>query len=81
VPDYGEGTNGMKIGSTRPSGPAEKAGLMAGDVIVMMAGKKVLNIYDYMGVLGELKAGQEIDVEVAREGKMIKVKAIMEKRR
>jgi aminopeptidase YwaD len=81
VPDYGEGKDGMKIGSTRAGGPAEKAGLKAGDLIVMMAGKKVLNIYDYMGILGELKAGQEIDVEVMREGKSVNVKATMEKRR
>jgi hypothetical protein len=81
VPDYGETKDGMKIGSTRPGGSAEKAGLKAGDIIVMMAGKKVLNIYDYMGLLGELKAGQEVDVEVLREGKLVKVKAVMEKRR
>ena len=80
VPDYGEGQNGMKIGSTRPSGPAEKAGLKAGDLIVMMAGKKVLNIYDYMGILGELKPGQEVDVEVIRDGKSVKTKAVMQKR-
>ena len=80
VPDYGEGQNGMKIGSTRPSGPAEKAGLKAGDLIVMMAGKKVLNIYDYMGILGELKAGQEVEVEVIRDGKSVKTKAVMQKR-
>jgi hypothetical protein len=81
VPDYGETKDGMKIGSTRAGGPAEKAGLQAGDVIVMMGGKKVLNIYDYMGLLGELKAGQEVDVEVMRDGKSVKIKAIMEKRR
>ena len=81
VPDYGEGQNGMKIGSTRPDGPAEKAGLKAGDLIVMMAGKKVLNIYDYMGILGELKPGQEVDVEVIRDGKSVKTKATMQKRK
>ncbi|MBM2840764.1 MAG: putative aminopeptidase [Bacteroidetes bacterium] len=81
VPDYGETKDGMKIGSTRSGGPAEKAGLKAGDVIVMMGGKKVLNIYDYMGLLGELKAEEEVDVEVMRDGKSVKVKATMEKRR
>jgi aminopeptidase YwaD len=81
VPDYGEGKDGLKIGSTRPGGPAEKAGLKAGDVITRMAGKRVLNIYDYMGILGELKTGAEVDVEVMREEKAVKVKAIMEKRK
>ena len=81
IPDYAEGTPGMKIGGIRPNGPAEKAGLQAGDVIVKMAGKKVLNIYDYMGLLGELKAGQVVDIEATRNGAPIVVKATMEKRR
>jgi membrane-associated protease RseP (regulator of RpoE activity) len=80
VPDYGEGKDGLKIGSIRPGGPAEKAGLKAGDLIVMMAGKKVLNIYDYMGILGELKSGQQVDVEVIRDGKQVKTQAVMQKR-
>lgn len=80
VPDYGEAKDGLGIGSTRPGGPAEKAGLKAGDLIVMMAGKKVLNIYDYMGILGELKSGQQVEVEVMREGKPLNVQAVMQKR-
>jgi hypothetical protein len=81
VPDYGESSSGMKIGSTRPGGPAEKAGLKSGDIIVMLAGKRVLNIYDYMGILGELKAGKEVDVEVNRNGSVTKSTVVPEKRR
>ena len=80
IPDYGESSEGMKIGSTRPNGPAEKAGLKAGDLIVKMAGKKVLNIYDYMGVLGELKTGDVVEVEVMRDGTAMKFTATMAKR-
>ena len=82
IPDYaGEGTQGMKIGGIRPGGPAEKAGLKAGDVITKMAGKKILNIYDYMGVLGELKAGDVVDVEALRGGASVTVQATMQKRK
>jgi len=80
VPDYGQSSEGMKITAIRPNGPAEKAGLKAGDVIVKMAGKTVLNIYDYMGILGELKAGQEVDIEVLREGNRVNLRAQMQKR-
>jgi aminopeptidase YwaD len=80
VPDVGESSTGMKISGVRPNGAAEKAGLKSGDVIVKMAGKKVMNIYDYMGMLGELKPGDEIDVEVIREGAPLTVKAVMQKR-
>lgn len=81
IPDYAEGTSGMKIGGIRPNGPAEKAGLKAGDVITKMAGKKVLNIYDYMGLLGELKAGDVVDIEAMRGGAVVTLKATMERRK
>ncbi len=80
IPDYGESSDGMKIGGTRPSGPAEKAGMKAGDLITKFAGKKVLNIYDYMGILGELKAGDVVEVEAVRDGKPMKFSVTMQKR-
>jgi aminopeptidase YwaD len=80
VPDVGESTTGMKISGVRPNGPAEKAGLKSGDVITNIGGHKIMNVYDYMGVLGELKAGQEVDVVVTRDGNELKVKAVMQKR-
>ncbi len=81
VPDFGEAKEGMKIGGIRPGGPAEKAGLKSGDIIVSLAGKKVMNIYDYMGVLGELKPGDEVAVEVLRDGKPMRVTTVMQKRK
>lgn len=81
VPDYTEGSEGMKIGGLRPGGAAEKSGMKSGDVIVKMGGKKIMNIYDYMGMLGELKAGDRIEVVVMRDGKPMTVIAEMEKRK
>lgn len=80
IPDYGETDGGMKIGGTRPNGPAEKAGLKSGDIITRLAGKKVLNIYDYMGILGTLKAGDIVDVTVLRDGKTLEFSVTMQKR-
>jgi S1-C subfamily serine protease len=81
VPDFGQNAEGMKISAVQPNRPGEKAGLRAGDVITKMAGKKILNIYDYMGVLGELKAGDVVDLEVLRDGVAVSLKATMEKRK
>ncbi len=80
IPDYAEGSDGMKIGGIRPGGPAEKAGLLSGDIITKMGGKKIMNIYDYMGVLGELKAGDQVDVEITRGGQAMTFHATMQKR-
>lgn len=80
VPDYSSTVEGLRIEGTRSGGPAEKAGLKAGDVITQLAGKKVMNIYDYMGILGELKAGDVIAIEALREGKPLSFSATMQKR-
>lgn len=80
VPDYSSTVEGLRIEGTRAGGPAEKAGLKAGDVITKLAGKKVMNIYDYMGVLGELKAGDVVAIEALREGKSLSYSATMQKR-
>jgi len=77
IPEYGYSGDGMKISVVRPGGPAEKAGLKAGDVIVGMAGKKIVNIYDYMEMLGKLKAGDRADLVVMREGRQIACTAEM----
>lgn len=80
TPDYGSTVEGMKISGTRANGAAEKAGLKSGDVITKLGGKKVLNIYDYMGILGELKAGDVVEIEVNRDGKLMTFTATMQKR-
>lgn len=80
VPDYAADVKGMKIDGTRAGGPGEKAGLQAGDIITMLGGKKILNIYDYMGILGELKVGQVVEIEIMRDGKPMTVSATMTKR-
>jgi len=81
VPDVGWSGEGTKVSSVQPNRPGDKAGLKAGDVILVMAGKKILNIYDYMGILGELKPGDEATVEILREGKPMTFTAKMEKRK
>jgi hypothetical protein len=81
IPDYGTSSDGMRIGGVRPGGPAEKAGLAPGDLIVKIASRRILNIYDYMGILSELGTGSEVEIEVLREGKTLNTKATIEKRK
>jgi len=66
IPNYGESNDGLTLDGVRDDSPAAKAGLKAGDKIVKMAGRDVKNVYDYTYALGEMKAGQEYEVEVMR---------------
>jgi aminopeptidase YwaD len=74
IPNYAETTDGLKLDGVREDSPAAKAGLLAGDVIVRLAGRDVRNVYDYTYALGEMRAGVEYDVEVVRGGERLKLK-------
>jgi hypothetical protein len=74
IPNYSESNNGLVLDGVRDDSPAAKAGLKAGDRIIRMAGREVHNVYDYTYALGEMKAGQEYEVEVVRGAETLKLK-------
>ncbi len=74
IPNYAESNDGLLLDGVRDDSPASKAGIKAGDKIVKLAGHDVRNVYDYTYALGEMKAGQEYEVELMRGGERIKLK-------
>jgi hypothetical protein len=78
MPDYGdESKQGMKLAGVRPGGPADKAGLRQGDVIVGFAGKPVATIYDYMECMSQHKPGDQVELVIKRDGKEQKLKVTL----
>ncbi|MEO5337047.1 MAG: M28 family peptidase [Magnetospirillum sp. WYHS-4] len=72
IPDYArEGGKGVLVSGVTKGGPAEAAGLAAGDVIVRLAGADLETIYDYVNVLNLLKAGKPEEMVVLRAGARI----------
>jgi Zn-dependent M28 family amino/carboxypeptidase len=74
IPNYADSNDGLKLDGVRDDSPAAKAGLKAGDKIVKMAGHDVKNVYDYTYALGEMKAGQEYEVEIVRGSERLTLK-------
>lgn len=75
IPDYAESdTKGVLLSGVAKNGPASKAGVKGGDIIVELAGKKIENIYDYTYAIEALKIGQETEIVVQRKGKLIRMK-------
>ncbi len=66
IPDYVSEVEGVKLSGVQGGGPADEAGIEAGDVIVRLAGRKIANIYDYTYALDSLKAGEEARIVVRR---------------
>ena len=71
IPDYSTEPSqpGVLVGGVRPGGPAEAAGIQAGDLIVMMLDRRVSDIYDFTYALEDCQPGQKVEVKVLREGK------------
>ena len=75
IPDYAQGDIvGVKLSGVSPVGPAAKAGVKGGDIIIKLAGQEVKNIYDYTYLMGDLKIGVETEIIVKREDKEMTLK-------
>jgi aminopeptidase YwaD len=74
VPNYADSNDGLLLDGVRDDSPAARAGLKAGDRIVKLAGREVHNVYDYTYALGEMKAGEEYEVELVRGTERLKLK-------
>lgn len=81
IPDYTSDEKGLKLSGVMEGGPAAKAGLKEGDVIVEFAGRKVANIYDYMYALEGVKIGQPVKVVYMRGGKPLETTLTPEARK
>ena len=77
IPDYSQGDIvGVKLSGATKGGPADKAGIKGGDVVVNVSGKEVKNIYDYTYVLESLKVGEKVKITVLRKGKKVTLEVV-----
>ncbi len=84
IPDYAQGEDakgGMRIGGIMPGSPAEKAGLLQGDLVTEFNGDKIDNMMDYTNALGKARVGQTAKLSVVRDGKKINVEATLSARK
>jgi S1-C subfamily serine protease len=62
--------SGLLIMAVEPGGPADKAGLMIGDVLVTLAGQAVTDHRMLLSLLGSDRVGQAVPVRVVRGGEL-----------
>ena len=72
MPDVaGSRNDGLEVMDARKGGPAERAGIKKGDLIISINDKEVNNITDYMSRLNSLKKGEKTKVGVKRNGEKL----------
>jgi S1-C subfamily serine protease len=73
--------SGLIVVSVEPDGPAGKAGVLFGDVIVALEGAAVSNIRDLQAFLEPESVGKTIPVSMIRGGKTIEINVTVGERR
>jgi len=68
---------GALIAQVQPDGPAAKAGLQASDVILKFNGKPVENSGDLPRMVGTVKPGSTIPLEIWRKGKAQTISVVL----
>jgi hypothetical protein len=66
IPDYTSEIDGLRLSGVINGGPADKAGLVEGDIIIEFNGKEITNIYDYTYALDTVKVGVEAKIVIRR---------------
>ena len=69
IPDYTADVKGLRLSGVVGGGPADRAGLQKGDIIVEIGGQTIANIYDYMYALDTTRVGQPTKVLYLRDGR------------
>ncbi len=76
IPEYTQEVEGVLLSGVGGGGPADKAGIKGGDIIVELEGQTIKNIYDYTYALDALKVGEPANITIKREGKTIELKIV-----
>ena len=62
------GPRGFVIGDVVDGGPADRAGLIEGDVVVKLNGNEVRGFYDFRVAIANMSPGTEVEIEIFRDG-------------
>lgn len=78
MPDFITEVNGLGVDGVTPDKPADRAGILEGDVIIKMGSIKVGDIYDYMNALGKYRQGDTTILLIERQADTLELQVIFE---
>ena len=69
--------HGALVADVTKGSPSEKAGLLAGDVIIQFGGRAIVDSKELPRVVAETEVGKEVDVKIVRASKEMDVKVTL----
>ena len=81
MPDYNTKADGVVLELVMPGGPAEKAGLKPGDILVKFGDLKISNIEDFENALRTHKPGDKVKLKAKRGAEEVELEATLGTRR
>jgi S1-C subfamily serine protease len=78
--ELGDAARGVLVVMVESDSPADRAGLLVGDVIVAAGGKTVAEPQDIAALLGAERVGAELDLSVVRGGERRPVRVMVGER-
>jgi S1-C subfamily serine protease len=73
-------TNGLVVVHVEPSGPADRTGILLGDILVELQGKPLEGLESVQQILSSAKIGQKVTVTVIRGGSPTQVNVTLDDR-
>jgi len=80
MPDFSFQGEGVRIGAVSPGSPAQKAGLVSGDIILAVDDKPVTDIKGYAAILKSYKPGDTVTLTLRRDGLQQTAKVTLEEK-
>ncbi len=71
MPSYTSSEEGLKVDGVTEGKPAQKAGIITGDVIVQIGSYQIKDIQGYMDALGKFEKGQIVPVKLKRQKEIL----------
>lgn len=74
-----QGKNGALVSEVVKDGPAERAGMKAGDIVLEFDGKKINEMNDLPRIVAATPVGREVAVKILRDGKQEQITVTIER--
>ncbi len=81
VPSREPDPRGILVSAVSPKGPAQRAGVQPGDIVVSLAGQTVRTLQDLSRLLARLRPGKDVELAVLREDQTVRLRVVLGGRR